>query len=60
MVSFVLSIGVILRPGFIYGTRAVGSMKLPLGVIGTPFEMVNSLNYAFDTLQFANYFHHRW
>lgn len=32
--------GVILRPGFIYGTRQVGSMKLPLGVIGTPLEMV--------------------
>ncbi|KAL6556553.1 hypothetical protein OROGR_005841 [Orobanche gracilis] len=32
--------GVILRPGFIYGTRSVGSMKLPLGVIGSPLEMV--------------------
>ncbi|XP_057521652.1 uncharacterized protein At1g32220, chloroplastic isoform X1 [Amaranthus tricolor] len=32
--------GVILRPGFIYGTRQVGSMKLPLGVIGTPLETV--------------------
>ncbi|KAK9118719.1 hypothetical protein Scep_016812 [Stephania cephalantha] len=32
--------GIILRPGFIYGTRAVGSMKLPLGVIGAPLEMV--------------------
>ncbi|CAH9107992.1 unnamed protein product [Cuscuta europaea] len=32
--------GVILRPGFIYGTRRVGSMKLPLGVIGSPLEMV--------------------
>ncbi|KAK9271843.1 hypothetical protein L1049_002208 [Liquidambar formosana] len=32
--------GVILRPGFIYGTRRVGSMKLPLGVIGVPLEMV--------------------
>ncbi|XP_022855533.1 uncharacterized protein At1g32220, chloroplastic-like isoform X1 [Olea europaea var. sylvestris] len=32
--------GVILRPGFIYGTRRVGSMKLPLGVIGSPMEMV--------------------
>ncbi|PWA93603.1 NAD(P)-binding Rossmann-fold superfamily protein [Artemisia annua] len=31
---------VILRPGFIYGTRRVGSMKLPLGVIGSPLEMV--------------------
>lgn len=32
--------GVILRPGFIYGTRTVGGMKLPLGVIGSPMEMV--------------------
>ncbi|XP_022131798.1 uncharacterized protein At1g32220, chloroplastic [Momordica charantia] len=32
--------GVILRPGFIYGSRNVGSMKLPLGVIGSPLEMV--------------------
>ena len=29
-----------MRPGFIYGTRQVGSMKLPLGVIGTPLETV--------------------
>nr|TKS00110.1 hypothetical protein D5086_0000186280 [Populus alba] len=28
--------------GFIYGTRNVGSVKLPLGVIGSPLEMVNS------------------
>lgn len=32
---------VILRPGFIYGTRRVGNMKLPLGVIGSPLEMVS-------------------
>ncbi|CAD5191157.1 unnamed protein product [Musa acuminata subsp. burmannicoides] len=32
--------GVILRPGFIYGTRQVGSMKIPLGLIGSPLEMV--------------------
>ncbi|WRX35318.1 NAD(P)-binding domain - like 10 [Theobroma cacao] len=32
--------GVILRPGFIYGTRSVGSLKLPLGVVGSPLEMV--------------------
>ncbi|XLT77014.1 hypothetical protein HN873_033288 [Arachis hypogaea] len=32
--------GVILRPGFIYGTRTVGSMKIPLGAIGSPMEMV--------------------
>ncbi|CAL5358772.1 unnamed protein product [Camellia sinensis] len=36
--------GVILRPGFIHGTRRVGSMKLPLGIIGSPLEMV--LQYA--------------
>ncbi|KAL9252599.1 hypothetical protein AKJ16_DCAP06402 [Drosera capensis] len=35
--------GVILRPGFIYGTRQVGSMKLPLGVIGSPLEKVFQL-----------------
>jgi hypothetical protein len=35
-------LGVILRPGFIYGTRNVGSVKLPLGVIGSPLEMVSS------------------
>ncbi|KAL0330154.1 UNVERIFIED_CONTAM: putative protein, chloroplastic [Sesamum radiatum] len=32
--------GVILRPGFIHGTRHVGSLKLPLSVIGSPLEMV--------------------
>ncbi|XP_030541351.1 uncharacterized protein At1g32220, chloroplastic isoform X2 [Rhodamnia argentea] len=32
--------GVILRPGFIYGTRRVGSMNIPLGVIGSPLEMI--------------------
>ncbi|KAF1871875.1 hypothetical protein Lal_00020670 [Lupinus albus] len=32
--------GIILRPGFIYGTRSVGSAKIPLGVIGSPLEMV--------------------
>lgn len=31
----------ILRPGFIYGTRSVGKVKLPLGVVGSPLEMVN-------------------
>ncbi|CAL5434858.1 unnamed protein product [Camellia sinensis] len=35
---------VILRPGFIHRTCPVGSMKLPLGVIGSPLEMV--LQYA--------------
>ncbi|XP_020588228.1 uncharacterized protein At1g32220, chloroplastic [Phalaenopsis equestris] len=32
--------GVILRPGFIYGTRQIGGMKIPLGVIGSPLEMI--------------------
>ncbi|KAK4349531.1 hypothetical protein RND71_032286 [Anisodus tanguticus] len=32
--------GIILRPGFIYGTRRVGSMKLPLGVVGSPLEVI--------------------
>ncbi|KAJ0041973.1 hypothetical protein Pint_18863 [Pistacia integerrima] len=32
--------GVILRPGFIHGTRRVGQMKLPLSVIGAPLEMI--------------------
>ncbi|KAI3976813.1 hypothetical protein MKX01_008671 [Papaver californicum] len=32
--------GVILRPGFIHGTRKVGGVKLPLGLIGSPLEMV--------------------
>lgn len=32
--------GVILRPGFIYGTRQVRGMKIPLGVIGSPLEMI--------------------
>lgn len=32
--------GVILRPGFIYGTRQVGSFKIPLGIVGAPLETV--------------------
>ncbi|XP_022750360.1 uncharacterized protein At1g32220, chloroplastic-like isoform X1 [Durio zibethinus] len=32
--------GVILRPGFIYGTRRVGSAKIPLGIVGSPLELV--------------------
>ncbi|XP_044463094.1 uncharacterized protein At1g32220, chloroplastic-like [Mangifera indica] len=32
--------GVILRPGFIYGTRTVRGMKVPLGIVGSPLEMV--------------------
>lgn len=30
--------GVALRPGFIYGTRMVGSVPLPLGLVGTPLN----------------------
>lgn len=32
--------GAILRPGFIHGTRRVGSVRLPLSIIGAPLEMV--------------------
>ncbi|TXG57841.1 hypothetical protein EZV62_015670 [Acer yangbiense] len=32
--------GVILRPGFMHGTRRVGKMKLPLSIIGAPLEMI--------------------
>ncbi|KAE8735920.1 zinc finger CCCH domain-containing protein 18-like [Hibiscus syriacus] len=32
--------GVILRPGFIHGTRRIGNIKLPLGFIGSPLETV--------------------
>ncbi len=32
--------GVALRPGMIYGTRHVGNVNLPLGVIGAPMEAV--------------------
>ncbi|XP_047319752.1 uncharacterized protein At1g32220, chloroplastic-like [Impatiens glandulifera] len=32
--------GVILRPGFIHGTRQVGGFKLPLSVLGSPLEMI--------------------
>ncbi|RWW15495.1 hypothetical protein BHE74_00013436 [Ensete ventricosum] len=39
--------GVILRPGFIYGTRQVGSMKIPLGLIGSPLEMVHPIIFSF-------------
>lgn len=42
----------ILRPGFIYGTRSVGSMKIPLGVIGSPLEMVNSVLLLYNLYHF--------
>lgn len=32
--------GVCLRPGFIHGTRNVGSMKIPLSIVGGPLEML--------------------
>ncbi|KAG6469693.1 hypothetical protein ZIOFF_070623 [Zingiber officinale] len=32
--------GVILRPGYIYGTKRYGSIKIPLGLIFAPFELV--------------------
>ncbi|XP_010492447.1 PREDICTED: uncharacterized protein At1g32220, chloroplastic isoform X2 [Camelina sativa] len=35
--------GTVLRPGFIHGTRQVGSIKLPLSLIGAPLEMVLKL-----------------
>ncbi|KAG6496582.1 hypothetical protein ZIOFF_044450 [Zingiber officinale] len=31
--------GVILRPGYIYGTRPIGPLKIPFGRLWTPFEM---------------------
>ena len=42
--------GVILRPGFIYGTRAVGNISVPLGLVGKPMETVLRLP-PFPTLQ---------
>ncbi|KAL6596859.1 hypothetical protein ACP70R_046993 [Stipagrostis hirtigluma subsp. patula] len=32
--------GVILRPGLIHGTRRVGNLKIPLGLVGSPMQMV--------------------
>jgi hypothetical protein len=32
--------GVALRPGFVYGTRAVGSASIPLGLVGAPLAAV--------------------
>ncbi|XP_074591016.1 uncharacterized protein At1g32220, chloroplastic-like isoform X2 [Curcuma longa] len=32
--------GVILRPGYIYGTKRYGNIKIPLGLIFAPFELV--------------------
>ncbi|KAJ1283654.1 hypothetical protein BS78_03G144900 [Paspalum vaginatum] len=32
--------GVILRPGFIHGTRRLGGVRIPLGLVGSPMQMV--------------------
>ncbi|KAK2658482.1 hypothetical protein Ddye_005015 [Dipteronia dyeriana] len=45
--------GVILRPGFIYGTRTVGSIKVPLGVVGSPLEMVLQHAKSLNQLPFV-------
>ena len=37
----------ILRPGFIHGTRRVGSVKIPLGLVGSPMQMVMFLSPFF-------------
>lgn len=43
--------GVALRPGMIYGTRHVGSVNLPLGVVGAPIEaVVNRLPKSFASI----------
>lgn len=34
--------GVALRPGFIYGSRAVGGASLPLGLVGAPLKAVSN------------------
>lgn len=36
--------GVALRPGFIHGERDVGSVSLPLSVVGTPWAKVEAMN----------------
>ena len=33
---------VILRPGFIYGTRQVGAVELPLQLVGAPINFVGN------------------
>ncbi len=32
--------GVVLRPSFIYGTRQVGNMEIPLSLVGKPLEFI--------------------
>jgi len=38
--------GVSLRPGFIYGSRKVGSFSLPLWMIGSPLAAVTNLSFV--------------
>ncbi len=42
--------GVVLRPSFVYGTRQVGSVSLPLGLVGRPMELLFRLP-PFPTLR---------
>ncbi|KAF5735650.1 hypothetical protein HS088_TW15G01161 [Tripterygium wilfordii] len=42
--------GIFLRPGFIHGTRRVGSMNLPLSLIGAPLEMVRNHHIQYSML----------
>ena len=39
-----------MRPGFIHGTRRVGSVKIPLGLVGSPMQMVKALHSVFASL----------
>lgn len=48
---FLFSLGVILRPGFIHGTRRVGSVKIPLGLVGSPMQMVMFLSPSFNSFK---------
>lgn len=45
-----------MRPGFIHGTRRVGSMKLPLGLIGSPLEMVRLHFCSYLSLSLSTFF----
>lgn len=52
--------GAILRPGFIHGTRRVGSVRLPLSIIGAPLEMVmhkiySPLTHSSDSVSYIFY-----
>lgn len=37
---FVLISGTILRPGFIYGTKTLNGMDIPLNLLGEPLEKI--------------------